>query len=212
MTVALTEEERLRRNLKQQSWRKRRILAGAPLRVDAEPYADILRKWRAAGFSSEVLALYTDTNGSFVRKLIAGEKHQIARRFAVKLDAVTARALIAVAKDEMRVPAIGTVRRIRAAAWLGHPTTEFMPFRRFWPYSTGETISLSAGAHREVAARYRVLSQVIGPSKEARVHAQTKRWPGPALWDDTNIDDPYAGPLKLYRHRKVKIDKPDTPV
>lgn len=195
------EEARELRNLKQRIWVRNRILAGAPMRVDAEPYIELLRKWNAVGFSSESLAAYTGTSGSVIRRLLRAERHHLTREFAVRLDHITAVAVINAAGDSMRVSPVGTVRRIRAAAWLSHPTSEFMPFPRLHTYLTGETRSIEAGEHRAVALKYRQLSQRIGSSKEARVHARVKNWLGPAYWDSSNIDDPFAGPLKLNRVR-----------
>ncbi len=95
------------------------------------------------------------------------------------------------------VPAVGTLRRLKALAaigWslrdqgimLGHTRSYVLQLVSRPPV---EVLSSTAV---KVDDLYRKLSMTTGPSSSARSRAQSKGWPPPLAWD--NIDDPNETP------------------
>lgn len=103
-----------------------------------------------------------------------------------------------------RVHALGSRRRLRALAWLGHP---WMDIRKYTGL-TEDRLGVIANARidvirpdeaRKIAAAYRVLSVTPGRMKQIATCARNKGWHGPLAWDA--IDDPAAKPEALGRTR-----------
>ncbi|MFE9064860.1 hypothetical protein [Streptomyces violaceusniger] len=93
--------------------------------------------------------------------------------------------------------ATGTMRRIRALVAIGWPLAHVAP--RIGLYVTalghiarGNHDTVRATTAEAVAAEYRHLSRIPGPSTRARNYAAAQGWHGPLAWDD--IDDPGAQP------------------
>lgn len=103
-----------------------------------------------------------------------------------------------------RVHALGSCRRLRALAWLGHP---WMDVRKHTGLSE-DRLGVIANARidvirpdeaQKIAAAYRVLSVTPGRMKQIATYARNKGWHGPLSWDA--IDDPAAKPEPLGRTR-----------
>lgn len=97
------------------------------------------------------------------------------------------------------VPAVGTIRRIRALQALGWPYAELADrlgtvTREVWRWTTYTQVR--ASTRDRVAALYDQLSATPGPSNASRKRAARKGWAVPLLWEGVNIDDPAARPMR----------------
>ena len=109
------------------------------------------------------------------------------------------------------VPAVGTVRRLRALVALGYS-----------PNALGKKLTMAVGGVRElleaghaavdVAAARRItalfdeLQMQPGPSAAAREHATERGWAAPLAWDEHSIDNPTAEPQRGPK-RKLLFDE-----
>jgi DNA-binding CsgD family transcriptional regulator len=101
--------------------------------------------------------------------------------------------------DQRDVDATGTVRRVRALIAIGWPLARLAP--RFGLYVTalgrianGQLQHVRVTTADTIAAAYRHLAGMPGPSRRARNEAMRRGWHGPAAWDERTIDDPAARP------------------
>jgi hypothetical protein len=95
------------------------------------------------------------------------------------------------------VPAVGTVRRIRALVAAGYPQKDLAARMNISPQRVRQlNIDLGGMVHRVTAEKVRCLfaelAAVPGPSKYARTVAEKYGWMPPHAWDE--IDDPAAEP------------------
>lgn len=134
----------------------------------------------------------------------------------------TARAILAVPVVHIlrtplgeRVHALGSCRRLRALAWLGHPWLDVSQHTGM----TTDRLGVIANAHidvirpdeaRAITAAYRDLSTKPGRMKQIATYARNKGWHGPLAWD--SIDDPNCKPddgapsYGASRRKKVSAD------
>lgn len=116
----------------------------------------------------------------------------------------TARAILAVPVTPIlrtplgqRVHALGSTRRLRALAWLGHSWTDVgnrtgMTQDRLGVIANARIDVIRPDEALAIAAAYRELSIKPGRMKQIATCARNKGWDGPLAWDD--IDDPDAKP------------------
>lgn len=115
-----------------------------------------------------------------------------------------------------RVPALGSMRRLRALAWLGHPWKDVSKHTgitsdRLGVIANNRIDVIRPDEAQAIAAAYRVLSTTPGRMKQIATWARNQDWRGPLAWDA--IDDPDAKPetghvdeLAASRKRKVYAD------
>lgn len=125
----------------------------------------------------------------------------------------TARRILAlplVQRDNARVPAVGTVRRIQGLALQGWPlawqstqcglhvgTLSCICWR-------GPEGRVTYRTHRKVAELADRVCMDIGPDRRIATWARNKHWHPLMAWDDEDIDDPKARPRYGRNRKKVK--------
>lgn len=99
--------------------------------------------------------------------------------------------------SRLGVDATGTRRRVQALMRIGWPTREVAHRIGMAPGVLMRTLPKARVSHRlalAVAAVYRELGQIPGPSRNARIYAAARGYVSPAGWEDDAIDNPNATP------------------
>jgi hypothetical protein len=187
--------------------RRRAIAYGTwqPDLVDAEPARQHLRALSAAGVGYARTAQLAGVPNSVITKLIWGDggapSARIRTATEAKLLSVTADQLA----DRASVPAIGTIRRMRALATIGWTFSaqataigwDVRNLHRIFTRSDYVTVATA----RTVAELYDRWSMTTPEPRystsRARGAAARSRWLPPLAWDDDTIDDPAGVPVVL---------------
>lgn len=101
------------------------------------------------------------------------------------------------------VPAVGTIRRIKALAAMGWPSTQLGSRIGRNPKFLSQLLQrtqVNSATAAMVDELYRELCMIPGPSNSARFHARRNNWTAPLAWDD--IDDPHEKP-NLGKHELI---------
>ena len=169
---------------------------GQRRRTDATQTRHHIERLQAAGWTQAQIG-----RAAGIAHRIVGD---VALREQPTVSNATARAILGVPigeppADGPDVDATGTVRRVRALIAIGWPIARLAPHvgiheTALGRISRGELAAVRISTAESVAAVYRRLSRVPGPSVRARNDALRKGWAGPAAWDGTSIDDPGALP------------------
>lgn len=116
-----------------------------------------------------------------------------------------------------RVPALGSMRRLRALAWLGHPwmdisTRTGLTEDRLGVIANNRIDIIRPDEAQAITAAYRAMSTTPGRMKQIATAARNKGWHGPLAWD--SIDDPNCQPetgdgSETPRRAKVTVDPAD---
>ena len=174
--------------------RQRRIAEGTWLfNVPTAPVRAHVDTLLASGMTTGDVALAAGLSISTIRRLY---------RQPVVLG-VTAQLLMKVTVRPARlraglIPAVGTVRRLRALAALGWSFPQLAPQLRVSSQRLAQLAqraeggAVAAETHERVSALFEELSATPGSSTKARRHAARLGWFPPHVWDD--IDDPDAEP------------------
>jgi lambda repressor-like predicted transcriptional regulator len=178
--------------------KRRRFLnqTGRTLRVDTAPVAAHLRGLFAAGAGWTQLAAISDCSTSTIHNLLAEKNPQCRRTTANKILAIQPGDAI---PEHRGVPAIGTIRRIRALMAQAHTCKAISASCRI-DHSTvtdllvGRSDVVTLGLANRVADGYRALSRSSGTSTRSLNRARREGWAPPAAWDDDTIGDPDAHP------------------
>jgi len=98
-----------------------------------------------------------------------------------------------------RVPANGTLRRLKALVCLGWPVEQLaarsgVDVEWLLTRESGKKFTVPTEVAAAVSACYDELSMIVGPSPEVREYGQRRQWRPPLAWDDESIDDPAARP------------------
>lgn len=172
--------------LDQQRGHRRRVPAGRTV--------DHITRLTGAGWSFAQIGTAAGCAHRTIAALVAGEHRTVATE--------TERRVLAVPPGPPPSPryvdAVGTMRRIRALAAIGHPFVGIGPaiglhHSAVSRIACGEAPQVLASTARATAEVYRRWSARPGSSARARNHAARSGWPGPLAWDE-NIDDPDARP------------------
>lgn len=105
-----------------------------------------------------------------------------------------------------RIHALGSARRLRALAWLGHPWKDVgaiagMTQDRLSAIACGNVDVIRPEEAPKIAAAFRRLSIKPGRMKQIATAARNKGWHGPLDWDD--IDDPACQPEEAAPYEAV---------
>lgn len=171
--------------------------------------ADHLRQLVEAGWSHDQIARAANCSRRFIYKILRGEAQRTAPYLNGRL----------LAADPARhyrthdglLPSIGTVRRGRALAAIGHS-----------PQSIGKAIDAhpvvvtrilnrprpSIWAERAIAmtALYEQWSRTPGQSKRTATTAAQRGWHAPQAWEGSDIDDPAATPHAVTRLSATELN------
>ena len=195
------------------TYRKRRALAqlrGIPTApIDAAPIRTHTKQLLALhwGTPAIIAATGADVTPTGLLLLANGTSQRAERKFARILTLPLTLHVPDTAEDQMWVPSLGAVRRVRALMALGwrHEDITELIGRSSHHLSAQRHNVINALDWRLVAAAFETMSTVPGPSPKAKARAMEKGYGPPHSWDD--IDDPKAKPVGiLTRHPDKGID------
>lgn len=192
-----------------ESWRYRQHAYGRfeSVYVDATPVREHVSALRERGAGLRRIAELAGVSRAQLCALTSGRpsrgtgpSKKVHRRIAAQILAVPIpSAAHEVAAPSMNVPAVGTVRRLRALVAAGHLQVSLaaalgMSPGNFSGYITGNAQEVTARRAAEVAALFDRLQWVAGANDRARRRGAALGWPLPMEWNEDTIDDPAAEP------------------
>lgn len=188
--------------------RRQAIAAGTWLpAVPADVVLGHINHLRDSGVTVVAIARAARVNIGTLHKLTYGRAKTVTGPIAAALLAVHP----APALKAGQVPAIGTVRRIRALVAHGYALADIghrvdKQVQRIWALAHKRHDSVSEDTHRLFSDLYDQLALISGPSVRARNQGRRLGWPPPAAWH--NIDDPDAHPYDPDKTvDRVKVDR-----
>lgn len=162
---------------------------------------------RGAGWSLRSIAAHVGASPSTVTQYVNGADLPHVERGLLAIEpgtlATRTTPLRAGQQAEPFVPRVGTVRRLRALMRIGWPSAEInarLQALGITDKRAAENLLNAPGRwvtrsrHDAVAAVYRDLSRVSGPSDRCRRRAEKAGYPGPTEWDDIDHDEAPAKP------------------
>lgn len=187
-------ETRRRQAIKNGTWDGHNVPSG--------PARDHLRRLRQAGMTWDTIAAPTGYLRQTLQRIAHGRQKVIRRHTETAILAIRVPTRL---PDHGRVPALGTIRRIRALHTLGWTCaaignhTPDVTGSQLADILTGAQKTVYVTTHRAIAKAYRDLSSMEAdttPRAKSRAKnlAARNAWPRPIDWDDDEIDDPRAQP------------------
>lgn len=169
-----------------------RKLRGETAYVDATPIRLHLATLLGAGWSLRSIGGTAGVSATTLSQIHRDTRLQaspttIRKVLAVRPDAIAERTNRPGA--EPFVPRIGTTRRIRALMAIGYSHSDLTALgidSRNLVNQQGRWVTRST--HDHVAALYKDLSRRPGPTPRAASEAAKRGYPGPAAWDDIDLD------------------------
>lgn len=109
------------------------------------------------------------------------------------------------------IPAVGTMRRLRALACIGYSVTYLadelgVKFQYVSYLRSGKSKGVTAETARKIDALFRRLQMTQGPSESAARNAAGLGWPPPLAWDEETIDDPAAHPVGRRSTKTARVE------
>lgn len=154
--------------------------------------------WQARGWSLQIVVdltgLSDDTVNHMYRAVESGRRFRILQETVRKIltapDAPTGNG---------RIPATGTLRRLRALTVMGWSMHDVAARYDSDPSTlstirSGRLPMVTGRSAQVVAVAYDELWNRRGPSRLAGTRAKNRGWHGPLAWDDETIDDPSSEP------------------
>ena len=167
---------------------------GQRRRIDATQTRNHIERLFAAGWTQAQIG-----RAAGIAHRIAGD---VLLRNQRTVSNTTARAILSIPigappADGPDVDSTGTVRRVRALVAIGWPIAQLATHvgiheTALGRISRGELPAVRIATADSVAAVYRRLSRIPGPSVRSRNDGVRRQWASPAAWDDRTIDDPTA--------------------
>ena len=164
---------------------------GIPGFVPAPPVAAHLHPLLDAGWSRARIAERAGVDRRTVHGLLKAERPSLRHRTAQRLLALHP------GRTDPKVPAVGSMRRLRALARLGWPLTASAagagishPYAR--DIAAGRVRRVSRPVADAIAAMFDARSMRPGPMPRVATRAKANGWAPPMAWDD--IDDPAQRP------------------
>lgn len=176
-------------------WTKLLKASGRALTIDPAPVSIHLRNLREQDCDMRMVARITQCSPSTIHELLAGRQKSIRRTTATRILAVQPEQALNPARQ---IPAIGSIRRLRALTAIAHPAGHLaaetvMSNGMLWQLITGRATTLRADMAERIADAYPRLVMNPGTSERSRKRATEQGWHGPLAWGD-DIDDPNAIP------------------
>ncbi|MCR6706519.1 MAG: hypothetical protein NVV66_18150 [Cellulomonas sp.] len=178
--------------------------------VDAEPVREHVRALMESGVGLKRIEQLAGLHGGTICKLLYGTKRDDGtyRPPAARVRKETARRLLAVPVGDVapgaRVDPTGTIRRLGGLLALGWSIQRIADDHGIDRQPLDRALT-GAPVLASTAARVREVYEAIGDSRapetdrrerisasRSRRRAEQAGWPVPAMWDETDIDDPYA--------------------
>lgn len=177
--------------------------------IPSPPVADRIRELRSVGYSMADISELTGLDKTTLDRIVAGRRKQVQVNTYLMLMGVPSPSTF-VAKGvhnqgRLRIPNVGTRRRLRALAAIGysleHLAKEFgVTVTPVHQWMTRDHVAPETACRvRDVFERLQALP---GPSNNAALRAKAKGWPPPMAWDEDTIDDPDAEPYDVERDNK----------
>lgn len=176
---------------------------------DYDAVAAHLRALVDAGCALRWIADAAGVRPETVSDLFHGRRRRVYAETAAALLPVRPRraARAAARRDHALIPALGTVRRLRALAAKGHPLYRVaertgVAYSHARLLARGKQPLVTTPVARAIAKVYDELWNVDGHSARTRNRARAKGWVPPLAWDDDTIDNPQAEPLPYARRTR----------
>lgn len=176
-----------------------RVAASGPALIGAAEVRAHLQALLRAGYSPTAIAAISHVDRTTIVNIADGRHAACSRAAAERLLTTSEADILAHVPDDVRVPAIGAARRIRALQALGWTiahiadaadlTAAGLEWAARHPNGT-----LPAAAHRAICDVYDQLSMCLGPSHRTAAYAKRAGWMPPLAWDDEELDCWAAGP------------------
>jgi plasmid maintenance system antidote protein VapI len=166
-------------------------------RVDAAPYAALVRRYTTAGWSYSELAALAGCSESVIHILLNGTP-RISPLSAARLDAIPATPPRP--GEGAYVDVTGAQRRIRALHRIGHPMQDMAAALDLHPdhvsrIAHGRMPNVTSATDRNIKALYAAWQTRPGRSGESQQRAIRHGWRDPQWWEDYGrIDDPAFNP------------------
>ncbi|MBA2951635.1 hypothetical protein [Streptomyces himalayensis] len=169
---------------------------GRGLLVDAAPVAAHLRMLMDNGDALTIIAEQIGRPRSTLENIISGRSKRVRRQTADQIMAMKPGNAIAANRS---VPAVGSIRRIRALTALGHSLKAVAAAGDIEDSTASYLLNGHSETIRyELAQRVKVAYRKLGESRGTSVRnlkrAAREMWAPPGAWDDEAIDDPNAAP------------------
>lgn len=172
---------------------------------DVEPVRFHILSLRGAGWSVRSIAGAAGVSPTTISLLSAGKQQRVSNTIAEKVLAVDPKVLPSIvprsnrrdgkpAHHEVNVPGVGTRRRLRALMRIGWPPVELSARLGKDPHFVYNKLHqpgswVRRSTHDAVAALYRELCMIPGPSERTRRAAEKRGYPGPIDWDNIDLDE-----------------------
>lgn len=174
--------------------RKKRAATVGKLTVDAAPARAHIRRLLASGASYYSIAATSGCGINTVRNIGSGIRTEIWASTRNRLLAVTA-----APDDKVPVPALGSIRRVRALLAIGHPVLAIqsaagISHNPMAKLVSGNVANIWQATADAIEAAYGALSNSTGNSPRSIRKAAREGWAPPAAWDGIDMSDPKAFP------------------
>lgn len=180
---------------------KLRKLNGVDVWGDIDAVHDHIEWLRSSGISYHAIARAVGYNfKGQIQEIVAADRVTVAT--AARILAVTIDDL----DDRTLIPALGTMRRLRALARVGYSTPAIAVAIAFDEVTLrkirrGKQPKTQRRVVDLVTAYYRANADRPGPCNRARLYAEQRRWLPPMAWDDEDFDDPRG---QARAHSRIK--------
>lgn len=178
--------------------KRRRVMnaTGRAVRVPAGPAAAHLRALFEGGAGWSYIISATGCSRTTINSIRNG-------RQLVKRDVASRILAVPLSRDPAaRVPALGSIRRLRALIAIGHRVTGSgsicdqtrLDQSLIADLLAGRKETLSAGTADRIATAYGALAGTPGGYRPNARRATARGWLGPAWWDDDEFENPNFSP------------------
>lgn len=174
---------------------------GRSLTVPIEPLRAHLDRLRTLGMTQREVAEASGVSQGTIRNIVEGRVRRCSHVTASRLIGVRDRTIA----GHGEVPAVGTVRRLRALACIGYDSLDLAPLlgcsaAYVRTLRRGQYRTVHATTHDTVRAAWDSLQSTPNPAgRRAIGFARRHQWAPPAAWDDGygphGIDNPDAEPI-----------------
>ncbi len=177
--------------------------------TDAEPVRMHIKQLQAAGIGLRRISELSGVNRKTLQWITTGRSERNSPPSS-KVTSVNAEKILAVPLPDrphqltaghQLVPALGTVRRLRALVRFGYTRSHLAARLDMHPYNVTRLFrntdgQVFADTARRVEELFNELQLTPGPSVRAVHEGTRRRWAPPFAWDEFAIDDAEARPVR----------------
>lgn len=163
--------------------------------MSTEPVIDHLERLQAVGIGYRRVAEFVGHERAVIQKIKRHDK--ILRNIGERILRIPVDWRLA--KDEARLDATGSRRRLQALLAIGYDNRTQAREAGYtensvWRIQSGAQSIIEAAAARRIEEAFNRLQMTSGPSGRAVNRAKMLGYPPPLAWDEDDIDDPNAMP------------------